>query len=182
MQGQPALRLIRQDELRNYAGRNCHQQVVATVLHPVVSVGWALEPVSMPVVDHVMLGAVLNGKTRTLHPIMVRASAHALGLTGWHAMRVARVLWLRMRTRCRPMVLATLLWPLVPLAHAVGVLALPLRAVRPWLSKRTQRRNTQHHRRQRGGDLLLFHDEPLPCVVAMPEIVALLQHHSRYDL
>lgn len=92
---------------------------------------------SVPIIDHVLVRAVLLWHARALHPIVIGPSPHAFGLPGRHAMGVTGVLRLRLIVRC---------WVMTPwlcVLRAFLVLFLrtmfwPLRATWAGLCKSTQ--------------------------------------------
>jgi hypothetical protein len=99
-----------QDQLANHTGCNSHQQVVTTVLHPLLATWRLLKAMTAPIIDYVVVRAVLRGYAASLDPIVLRTSAHFFGLPRRHAMGVALRLSMRTgaghgRTRSRLLVL-----------------------------------------------------------------------------
>ena len=132
--------LIAQNQLRNHATRNGHQQVVTAVLHPVVATGRVLQAMSTPVIHHILVRTVLWRHTRALHPIVVRPCTHAFGLPGRHAVRVRRMLRLCLIVRSRRLMLPRGLRMLRAfLLLFLRAMPRPLRAMLTGLRKSAQR-------------------------------------------
>ena len=93
-----------QNQLCNHARCDGHQQIVATVLHPLLTTCRGLQTMSLPVIDHVVLGAELGGHLATALPSVVRAgttmSLLHLARTGTGRSSYRRVAMLHVRC-CR---------------------------------------------------------------------------------
>lgn len=80
-----------QDQLANHAGGNAHEQIVTAILHPLLTTGRLSQPMTAPVIDHIVVGTVLLRYAATFDPLVLRAGTHALGLAWGHTVRVLRL-------------------------------------------------------------------------------------------
>src|SRR6187551_1159023 len=67
--------LLADQHLCDYAGRNRHEQVVWASLDPVIAARRSAQPMTAPVVDNVMMAAVLRRQTAATMPVVIRTSA-----------------------------------------------------------------------------------------------------------
>src|ERR1035437_10076675 len=115
--------LVAQQELQNDAGGDCHQQVVAAILNPVVATRWRRQLVTVPIFHHILPPTVFGWQTSALAKVAIRSGTAfvASGPVILVLPVVACLLW------WWPLSAGILVWALI--LAGVGAVALTVAAV-----------------------------------------------------
>ncbi len=74
----PVLASIVQQQLHDDTCRNCHQNIVAAGLNPVVAARWSTQIVAAPIIDDIVIGSVLGWHALASIVRVIRAGASPL--------------------------------------------------------------------------------------------------------